>query len=142
MKPIEGFPWWLTGRGSACQCRRHRFSPWSGKIPRATEQRSRCATRAREQTLLSPCAATAEARTLKSRCSMSREARAPLLQSSPSSPQLEESPSSSRDPVQPNINPEQPAFPLVTENFAFLWFNTKEILLVTFIKVLGCMQIK
>ena len=24
---------WLTGKESACQCRRHRFDPWVGKIP-------------------------------------------------------------------------------------------------------------
>lgn len=33
-----GLPWWLTGRESTCQCRRHKFDPWSGKILRATEQ--------------------------------------------------------------------------------------------------------
>ena len=26
-------PWWLSGKESACQCRRHRFSLWVGKIP-------------------------------------------------------------------------------------------------------------
>ena len=28
--------WWLGGKGSVCQCRRHkrhRFDPWVGKIP-------------------------------------------------------------------------------------------------------------
>ena len=30
-----GFPWWLSGKESACQCRRHkrRFDPWIGTIP-------------------------------------------------------------------------------------------------------------
>ena len=31
-----GFPWWLSGKESACQCRRHkrcRFDPWVGNIP-------------------------------------------------------------------------------------------------------------
>ena len=27
-----GLPWWLCGKESACQCRRPRFNPWSGKI--------------------------------------------------------------------------------------------------------------
>ena len=27
-------PWWLRGKESACQCRGHRFDPWSRKIPR------------------------------------------------------------------------------------------------------------
>ena len=25
--------WWLSGKESACQCRRHRFDPWVDKIP-------------------------------------------------------------------------------------------------------------
>ena len=25
--------WWLSGKESACQCRRHKFNPWSRKIP-------------------------------------------------------------------------------------------------------------
>jgi len=27
-----GLPWWISGRESTCQCRRHRFDPWVGKI--------------------------------------------------------------------------------------------------------------
>ena len=34
----QGLPWWCSGWESACQCRGHRFEPWSGKIPHATEQ--------------------------------------------------------------------------------------------------------
>ena len=30
---IQGLPWWLSGKESICQCRRHGFDPWSGKIP-------------------------------------------------------------------------------------------------------------
>ena len=26
-------PWWLSGKESMCQCRRHGFDPWDGKIP-------------------------------------------------------------------------------------------------------------
>ena len=29
----QGLPRWLSGKESACQCRRHRFDPWMGKIP-------------------------------------------------------------------------------------------------------------
>ena len=29
------FPWWLSGKESACQCRGHGFDPWSRKIPHA-----------------------------------------------------------------------------------------------------------
>ena len=30
---LLGLLWWLSGEKSACQCRRHGFSPWVGKIP-------------------------------------------------------------------------------------------------------------
>ena len=33
----RGLPWWDSG-----QCRRHRFDPWSGKIPHAAEQLRLC----------------------------------------------------------------------------------------------------
>ena len=36
--PGEGLPWWRSGWESACQCRGHRFEPWSGRIPHAVEQ--------------------------------------------------------------------------------------------------------
>jgi len=35
---------WYSGEESACQCREHRFNPWSRKIPYAAEQLSPCAT--------------------------------------------------------------------------------------------------
>ena len=35
---MQSFPWWLSGKEPAYQCRRHRFGPWLGKIPRAAEQ--------------------------------------------------------------------------------------------------------
>ena len=31
--PINGLPWWLSGKESACQHRRCRFSSWVRKIP-------------------------------------------------------------------------------------------------------------
>ena len=36
-KRYVGLPWWLSGKEPACQCRRHRFNPWSGKMPRSNE---------------------------------------------------------------------------------------------------------
>ena len=36
----KGLPWWLTGKESTCQSRRHRFETSSGKIPHAKEQLS------------------------------------------------------------------------------------------------------
>ena len=73
---------WLSVEDSACQCRRHRFETWSGKIPHAVEQISlwpqllSLCSRAREPQLLSPCAATTEACALWSLCSATREATA------------------------------------------------------------------
>ena len=32
LNEISELLWWLTGEESACQCRRHRFYSWSGKI--------------------------------------------------------------------------------------------------------------
>ena len=35
-KPQRGLPWWLSDKGSACQCRRckrRRLDPWVGKVP-------------------------------------------------------------------------------------------------------------
>ena len=44
-KTIAGLPWWLSGRESACQCRKRMFDPWSPKTPQAAEQLSLCATK-------------------------------------------------------------------------------------------------
>jgi len=30
---LSGFPWWLSGKESPFQCRRHKFGPWVRKIP-------------------------------------------------------------------------------------------------------------
>ena len=35
-----GLPWWLSGKESPCQCRRHGFNPWSSKILHVVEQLS------------------------------------------------------------------------------------------------------
>ena len=32
MDVVCGLPKWISGKESACQCRRHRFNPWMGKI--------------------------------------------------------------------------------------------------------------
>ena len=40
----RGLPWWFSGKGSACQCRRCGFNAWSGRILRASEQLSPCTT--------------------------------------------------------------------------------------------------
>ena len=30
---LNRLPWWLSGKEPTCQCRRHGFDPWVGKIP-------------------------------------------------------------------------------------------------------------
>ena len=35
-----GLPWWLSGKESACQCKRHGCDPWSEMILHAAEQLS------------------------------------------------------------------------------------------------------
>ena len=81
---LEALPWWLSGKESACQCRRHRFNPWSGKIPRAVEQLSPSTTitepvlRAWGRKLLKPscpraCSATREATAIRSPCTTTGE---------------------------------------------------------------------
>ena len=57
---VLGLPWWLSDKEPSCQCRRHGFDPWSGKIPHVTEQLSPSATTI-EPVLKSPGAATTEA---------------------------------------------------------------------------------
>ena len=32
LNSFGGLPWWLSGKESACQWRRHGFDPWVGKI--------------------------------------------------------------------------------------------------------------
>ena len=40
---LEGaLPWWLRGKESACQRRKHGLDPWSRKITRALGQLSLC----------------------------------------------------------------------------------------------------
>ena len=56
-KRTTGLPWWLSVKASACQWRRRRFNPWSGKSPCAVEQLRLCATTA-ELVPQSPCSAT------------------------------------------------------------------------------------
>ena len=33
IKTKTGLLWWLCGKESTCQCKRHRFNPWVGTIP-------------------------------------------------------------------------------------------------------------
>ena len=97
----RGFPGGSGGKESDCQCRRHGFHPWSGKIPYATELLSLCTTiirlcpRARELWLLSlwaresmPC--NKRIHTAMKRC--------------PHSSQRERDPGNSEDPARPKLN--------------------------------------
>ena len=44
LKTTDGLSWWLSGKESAGQCRRHGFDPWSRKILHVAEQLSPCPT--------------------------------------------------------------------------------------------------
>ena len=95
--PGSGLAWWLIGKESACQCRRHRFYSWSRKIPtcpRAKEQLSLCATTIEhvQPILWNEKPPQWEA------CSPPTQ-----LESSLCSPQLEKILCSSRDLAQPKI---------------------------------------
>ena len=61
----KGFPSWLCGKESACQCRRHGFDPWSGKTPHASQRLGPCTT-AVESVLWRLCSATRGATALRS----------------------------------------------------------------------------
>ena len=79
-KSLPGLPWWSSGWESACQCRGHRFDPWSRKIPYASGQLSPWATTTEAWVPKNPRSAT------RSHCS---EKPAPQLESSPHSLQVE-----------------------------------------------------
>ena len=56
----NGFPWWVSGKESSCQCRRHGLNPWPEMNTHAMEQLSLSITatqptsRAQEPQLLKP----------------------------------------------------------------------------------------
>ena len=62
----DGLAWWSSGEGATCQCRRHSFDPWSGKIPQATGQLSPRATTAAAPVLQTPESTTRETTTVRS----------------------------------------------------------------------------
>ena len=70
---LRGLHWWLRGKESICQGRRHRFESWVWKIPHAVEQLSPCATMT-EPVIWSLGASTTEVYMPKSPSSESREA--------------------------------------------------------------------
>ena len=37
-KKKKGLLWWYRELESVCQCRGHRFDPWSGRIPQPVKQ--------------------------------------------------------------------------------------------------------
>ena len=104
-----GLPWWLSGKESICQCRRHGFDPLSGKIPHAWEQLSpwvatvewACALEPKSRNywahvlqLLKPVCPKAQA--LQEEKPPQWEACTLLLESSPCLLQLEKSPCSQK----------------------------------------------
>ena len=65
IESVVWLPWWLSGKESTCQCRRHGFDPWSGKIPYAAEQQSPCTVTVKPVPM-SPGTTTREATTMRS----------------------------------------------------------------------------
>ena len=57
-------PWWSSGKESTCQCRRHRFDPWSRKTAPAMGPLSLCAMTA-DASALESCSATRDATTVE-----------------------------------------------------------------------------
>ena len=75
---LRGFPAGSVGEESACQCRRCRFNPWSGKIPHAAERRSPWATsiepmRCKHWSLSAPESTVREATAVRNSCTSARE---------------------------------------------------------------------
>ena len=71
-KGHRGLHWWSSSKEFACQCRRHRFNPWSRKIPHAAEQLSPCSTP--EPVFQSPGVTATESRPPKAHDAPQREA--------------------------------------------------------------------
>ena len=96
----KGCPGWLSGKESACRCRRHGFNPRSGNIPHTTKQLSPCATTI-GSVLWSPEAATTEPM-----CgdSWSPHVLEPVVTGEARTLHVEKSPCSSEDPAQPNTH--------------------------------------
>ena len=96
--PSGGFSWYFSSKESAWQCRRHRFDPWSGKIPHAVEELSPGTPQQ-----LSLCSRAWELQLLihmpQLLKSMYSRAHALQLESSPHLLQLKKSPLSNEDPA-------------------------------------------
>ena len=89
--PFQDFPGVSVVKESACQCRRCRFNPQSGKIPHAAEQ-------------LCPCTTTTEPRVLEPMLPRDRalqQKRPPQWEACTLQP--ESSQRSNKDPVQPKM---------------------------------------
>ena len=72
IRPVQDWPtlgasWWLSGKEPTHHCRRHRFNPWFGKIPHATEQLSLYARTTEACVPWSPSAPQQEAHALQQR---------------------------------------------------------------------------
>ena len=72
---MMGLSWWLSGKESICQCKKHGFDPCSRKIPHAVKQLSPCTTTI-QPVLQGPGAATIEPQVPQSLSSAIREATA------------------------------------------------------------------
>ena len=125
----RGLPWWLRGNESACQCRRRESDPWSRKthMPRVWQLLS-LRSRAPEPQLLQPERSRACA--VQQEKPPEWEVRAPQLESSPYSPQLQESLCSNEDPAHTHTQTEcapQVCLTLALWSLNHLRMNTNSI---------------
>ena len=101
----QGLPWWLSGKESPCQGKRHRFTAWSGKTPHAGEQLSpwprlwAMCSRAQTLQLLKPARPRASAPQQEK--PLQWEAHAPRLDSGPQLSTAGEKPTQHENPTQP-----------------------------------------
>ena len=98
---IKGLPWWLSGKESTGQCRRHGFDLWSRKNPHAAGQLGLCAATT-EPTCHNYWNPNALEAALWQEKPLQWVAHAPQLERSPHLPQLEKSLHSNKDPARPN----------------------------------------
>ena len=110
---VAGLLWWLSGKESTCQWKRHGFSLWSGKILHVVEQLTKpvshsywacslepgsCSYWAHVPHLMKPMSPRAHA--LQQKKPLQWETHAPQLQSDLCSLQLDRSPCGSEDSAQ------------------------------------------
>ena len=95
----QGLPRWLSGKESACQCRRPGFDPCRGRTNPLHHKFWSCALEPVQEPRLHP-----KASALQQEKPRQWESRTLQLESGLRASQLDQSPSSKADPAQPDTN--------------------------------------